>query len=119
MGVVVEMDEHIERSEDDHLRDEHALVRVEAYVRDPDAAQRKKTGAAARMARMRERKKEAGLVAVELPAAIAEAIKAEGAERVLSAVVDAAPVDREAEAVGVRVLALRGWRAWLVRALIR
>lgn len=123
MAEIVSLNEHIEardeQREDDHLRDEHGLVRVSAYVRDPDAA-KKKSGAAERMKRMRERKREAGLVAVELPAAIAEAIKAEGVERVLAVgAVDATPVDREAEALGMRVSQLRGWRGWLVRALLR
>ncbi len=122
MAEIVSLNEHLdardEQREDDHLRDEHGLVRVSAYVRDPDAA-KKKSGAAERMKRMRERKREAGLVAVELPAAIAEAIKTEGVERVLAGAVDAAPVDREAEALGMRVSQLRGWRGWLVRALLR
>jgi hypothetical protein len=119
MAEIVSLNEHMdardEQREDDHLRDEHGLVRVSAYVRDPDAA-KKKSGAAERMKRMRERKREAGLVAVELPAAIAEAIKTEGVERVLA--VDAAPVDREAEELGLRVIQLRGLRGWMVRVVL-
>lgn len=116
MADVVSLTEHMdardEQREDDHLRDEHGLVRVSAYVRDPDAA-KKKSGAAERMKRMRERKREAGLVAVELPAAIAEAIKAEGVERVI-----AGAVDREAEELGLRVIQLRGLRGWMVRVAL-
>lgn len=84
------------RIEDDHLAREHGLVKTTAYVKDPDSA-KKKTGAADRMKRMRERKKEAGLASAEVPAAVAEAIREQGFEAWLDSQRAAPP--REVERV--------------------
>ncbi|MBU0592232.1 MAG: hypothetical protein KKH74_00695 [Gammaproteobacteria bacterium] len=64
--------------EEEHLAQEHGLVRTTAYVVSPARKKEQKEGAARRMAEMRERKKAAGLVMCELPIAMAEAIKSAG-----------------------------------------
>lgn len=85
-----------ERLETDHLAREHGLVPVKAFVKDPDAA-KKRTGAADRMAKMRERQKEAGLVSTAIPADAAAAIKEKGWQAWLDAQRSAPP--REVERV--------------------
>lgn len=77
--------------EDDHLAQEHGLVRTTAYVVNPARQKEQKEGAAKRMAEMRERKKAAGRVMCELPMAMAEAIKSAGGPEAWLASIQAKP----------------------------
>lgn len=60
-----------------HLAAEHHLVKVQAFIRDPKKAE-KKTKGAERVAKHREKLKEAGLVQTSIPATIAQQIKETG-----------------------------------------
>lgn len=63
--------------EDQHLAHDHRLVKVQAYIKDKDKAE-KKTANAKRVADFRERQKEAGLVQTALPSEVAQSIKDAG-----------------------------------------
>jgi len=62
--------------ENNHLAEEHGLIKTTAYIRSSTAKQRS-TGAE-RVARHRQQKKEKGIVQVDLPVSVAEEIKAAG-----------------------------------------
>lgn len=64
--------------EDEHLEQEHGLIKTTAYVISQSKNKGEREGAAKRMAEMRARKKAAGLVTCELPAEMAEGIKSAG-----------------------------------------
>jgi hypothetical protein len=70
------------RSEEFHLKEMHNLRKVAAWVPSlaitQAAMERGRSAAAERMARMRQRKCEAGIVAVEMPVRFAEVIKSAG-----------------------------------------
>ena len=68
-----------QNAEDARLREEHSLIPIRAYVRDPTAA-KKKSATAERVAKMRERDKEAGLVMTKIPATVAQSIKDAGGD---------------------------------------
>lgn len=91
-------------SEDLHLLQDHALIKTVAYIRDPDQAAKKRSAAAERMQRMRERKREAGLVTVEVPAEVAQRLQA-----------GEVPAPAPAPAVALP----GGWRGRLLRWLLR
>lgn len=91
-------------SEDLHLMQDHSLVKTVAYVRDPAQAGKKRSAAAERMQRMRERKRQAGVVSVEVPAEVAARLQAGEVP---------APVTVPAVALP------GGWRGRLVRWLLR
>jgi len=67
-----------ENTEDEnkHLAEEHGLIPTTAYVRCTSEKQR--SANAKRVAKHRQHKKEQGIVQIEVPIAIAEAIKAAG-----------------------------------------
>lgn len=91
-------------SEDLHLMRDHALVKTVAYIRDPEQAAKKRSAAAERMQRMRERKRQAGLVSVVVPAEVAERLQAG---------------EMPAPAPSPAVALPGGWRGRLVRWLLR
>lgn len=66
----------------EHLRREHGLTRVDAWVVAANKGARKadshQTGSAARMTKLRARRREAGLVNCEVPITIANAVRAAG-----------------------------------------
>lgn len=68
-----------QEADDAILRDQHSLIPIKAYMRDPKAA-KKKSATAERVARMRERDKEAGLVMTKIPASVAQSIKEAGGD---------------------------------------
>lgn len=117
-----------------HLKEEHQLTPIVAWVRDkdrasgPEAPQR--SGAAIRMARSRAKKAAAGLVPFDVPAAIVEEVKAAGGwEAWIQTVENAAPRQLEASPIadiecacgefGCRVAQATGWRGKLVRWLVK
>lgn len=67
--------------ESDHLRREHGLTKVEAWVKGPDGqdvAANHQSGSATRMAKLRARRRDAGLIYTEVPAAIVAQVRAAG-----------------------------------------
>ncbi len=65
--------------ERDHLQQEHGLRKVEAWVASAtDCNELTRTGSKARMARLRERRRVAGLVTTDVPISILEAVRAAG-----------------------------------------
>ena len=117
-----------------HLKEEHQLTPIVAWVRDkglasgPEAPQR--SGAAIRMARSRAKKAAAGLVPFDVPAAIVEEVKAAGGweawirarGNTASCQLEASPIT-DIECVcgefGRRVVQATGWRGKLVRWLVK
>lgn len=59
-----------------HLAQEHGLIKTTAYI--PAKSENEKSANAKRVERYRQRKKEKGLIAVDLPLSVAEEIKAAG-----------------------------------------
>jgi len=122
------------RAEDRHLKAEHGLARVAAWVRDGDGGRptnASRSAAAERMARCRARKAAAGIVLFNVPVQITERVKlAGGWEAWIAQERDAAiracqlgkppepPADPEALALGRRARQLRGWRGALIRWLL-
>ena len=122
------------RAEDCHLKAEHGLARVVAWVRDADAgrpANASRSGAAERMARCRARKAAAGIVLFDVPVQIADRVKLVGgwdawlAQERESAIRTSQLVappdvatDPEALALGRRARQARGWRGALIRWLL-
>jgi hypothetical protein len=117
-----------------HLKEEHKLTPIVAWVRDkglasgPEAPQR--SGAAIRMARSRAKKAAAGLVPFDVPAAIVEEVKAAGGwEAWIQAVGNTASRQLEASPIadfecvcgelGRRVVQATGWRGKLMRWLVK
>ncbi len=117
-----------------HLKEEHQLTPIVAWVRDknitsePEVPQR--TGAAIRMARSRAKKAAAGLVRFDVPAAIVEEVKAAGGwEAWIQTIGNVAPRQLEACPIadiecacgefGRRVAQATGWRGKLVRWLVK
>jgi len=110
-----------------HLREEHQLTPIVAWVRDkglasgPEARQR--SGAAIRMARSRAKKAAAGLVPFDVPAAIVEEVKAAGGwEAWIQAAGNTASRQREASPIADIVCLRRIWtprRAsnWMARKI--
>jgi hypothetical protein len=117
-----------------HLKEEHQLTPIVAWVRDkchasgPEAPQR--SGAAIRMARSRAKKAAAGLVPFDVPAAIVEEVKAAGGwEAWIQAAGNTASRQLEASPIadfgcvcgelGRRVVQATGWRGKLMRWLVK
>ena len=117
-----------------HLKEEHQLTPIVAWVRDkdrasgPEAPQR--SGAAIRMARSRAKKAAAGLVPFDVPAAIVEEVKAAGGwEAWIQAVGNTASRQLEVSPIadfecvcgelGRRVVQATGWRGKLMRWLVK
>lgn len=135
----LQADEKAKReAEELHLAEEHALVPVRAFIKDPARAEKKSKGAE-RVAKHRAKQAEAGLVSLPIPKEAAEAIKAtEGGWHTWLALQKSPQLDLQpaqpptpqpapkpepvrltAEqerliALGRRVEALRGWRRLLV-----
>lgn len=68
-------------AERDHLRREHGLTRVDAWITERTEevpATRNQAGSAARMAKLRARRRDAGLVSMDVPAEIATEVAAAG-----------------------------------------
>lgn len=68
-------------SEGDHLRREHGLTQVAAWVAapaEPIAGDRPRSESAARMAKLRTRKRNAGLISADVPAAIVAEVRIAG-----------------------------------------
>lgn len=63
-------------AENNHLAEEHGLIKTTAYIRSRTAKQR--SAGADRVARHRQQKKEKGIIQVDLPISVAEEIKAAG-----------------------------------------
>lgn len=121
-------------AEDCHLKEEHGLARVVAWVRDGDAgrpADASRSAAAERMARCRARKAAAGIVRFDVPVQIADQVKlAGGWDAWLAQEREAAirasqliappdvPTDPEAVALGRWARQARGWRGILIRYLL-
>jgi hypothetical protein len=59
-----------------HLAEQHGLQKTTAYIRPKPAGER--SAGAARVAKCRTKKKEQGIVQIDVPASIADAIKAAG-----------------------------------------
>ncbi len=93
-------------NECEHLRREHGLTKVTAWVAVPsepiveDPAQ---SSSAARMARLRTRRREAGLINIDVPAAIVAEVKAAGGWEAWRNAVGRAAVQGDLE---------RGARSW-------
>ena len=62
--------------ENKHLAGEHGLIKTTAYIRGD--ATKKQSNGAARVAKLRQKKKENGIVQVDLPISVAQEIKAAG-----------------------------------------
>jgi hypothetical protein len=125
---------HRTADETRHLKEEHQLTPIVAWVRNkchasgPEAPQR--SGAAIRMARSRAKKAAAGLVRFDVPAAIVEEVKAAGGwEAWIRAVGNTASRQLEASTIadieracgefGRRVVQATGWRGKLMRWLVK
>lgn len=65
-----------QENENEHLASEHGLTKTTAYIRYNSAKQR--SSGAERVARHRARKKEKGLVQIDIPTPVADEIKAAG-----------------------------------------
>ena len=117
-----------------HLKEEHQLTPIVAWVPDkglasgPESPQR--SGAAVRMARSRAKKAAAGLVPFDVPAAIVEEVKAAGGwEAWIQAAGNTASRQLEASPIadfgcvcgelGRRVVQATGWRGKLMRWLVK
>ena len=98
--------------DDQHLAEEHHLIRVTAYVKDVPSAPHDsdKKGSAARMERLRAKKSAQGLVQSYVPSDILAIAKNDG---------DDWEPTRAAIAIGRRALALHGWRAKILALLLR
>lgn len=69
------------QAEEEHLRLSHGLTKVDAWVTVRAGAEMPcapKSDSASRMAKLRARKRDAGLVSIDVPAAVAAEIKAHG-----------------------------------------
>lgn len=66
-----------QEDESAHLAQEHGLIKTTAYI-PVKSDKQKKSANAKRVERHRQRKKEKGLVAVDLPQSVADEIKAAG-----------------------------------------
>lgn len=86
--------------EEQHLRRDHGLTKVEAWVTRPDTASphmTAKSSSASRMAKLRARKRSAGLVSIDVPVAVASEIRDQGGLNAWQAAVAAAAVREERE----------------------
>ena len=122
------------RAEDRHLKAEHGLTQVVAWVRDGDGrcpTHASRSAAAERMARCRARKAAAGIVLFNVPVQIAERVKLAGgweawiAREHETAIrtsqlgkPPAPPAGPEALALGLRARQASGWRGALIRWLL-
>ena len=122
------------REEDRHLKTEHGLARVVAWVREPQSdnlSDSVRSPAAERMARCRARKVAAGIVSFDVPAPIVDRVKAAGGwdawinEEREAAILEYQresasdrPPDTEALALGRQARQARGWRRVLIRWLL-
>ncbi|GIZ51082.1 hypothetical protein [Noviherbaspirillum aridicola] len=116
--------------EEKHLSREHGLRRVRAYVaasgrkqeRSPDAVRQK---------RMRDKRKEAGLVSAPIPQPVADAIRTEGSfdqwlakqiatntEKLRKSLATIGSEQRRLIKLGQRVDATTGLRRWIVDKLL-
>ena len=69
------------QAEEEHLRLSHGLPKVDAWVavrRSAPTPCASKSDSASRMAKLRARRRDAGLVSIDVPAAVAAEIKAHG-----------------------------------------
>lgn len=112
------------RTEDEtrHLRDDHQLTPVVAWVKAPVGAKAEactRSSSAARMARSRARKAEAGLVSCYVPAPIVEEVKAAGGWDAWRAQGSVAAPSKERCSPAPSLAAENGLRAFCVRCLIR
>lgn len=119
--------------ERDHLRREHGLTRVDAWIAatpDDTAAIRNPTGSAARMAKHRARKREAGLITMDVPAAVAAEVSSAGGWQAWRDAIRAAAVLEEYQRTAAKwgmgsgaisdLLARPSpWRRLLLRMLVR
>lgn len=103
--------------EDLQLARDYHLVKVAAYIKDETKAMQK-TKNAERVAKHRQKVKEAGLVPVAIPAEIADAIKTDGIDAWANKRATLSDEDKRLIALGRSVELLRGWRHSLVMWII-
>lgn len=109
--------EHPE-DENQHLAEEHGLVRTTAYIR--KASGQKRSNGAARTAKCRNNKKDQGLVQIYIPVEDAEAIKAAGSVEEWKCILQSR-VSREKwkqiyhlAKIGLQYKKLPRWKKWLL-----
>ena len=102
-----------------HLAEQHGLQKTTAYIRPKPASDR--SAGAARVAKHRTRKKEQGIVQIDVPASIADAIKAGSVDALATLLSDPifsttglVDVTRLAK-LGRRVEQLPSWIRWLMK----
>lgn len=105
--------------ENQHLAEEHGLIKTTAYIH--KASARKRSNGAARTAKFRQRKLEQGLVQVYLPVEDAEAIKAAGSVAEWKCSLKRSKFSREKweglfclAKIGLQYKKLPRWKKWLL-----
>lgn len=106
-----------QKNETQHLENEHGLTKTVAYIQNGKSKQR--SAGAVRVARHREKKKEQGLVKIEVPASFADAIKKAGSfeaweRQYLHIPAVYAPKVRLAVNFALRFQKLHKWKRWIV-----
>ena len=105
-------------TEDDHLGEVHGLVRTTAYIHAHSSKTR--SDSADRVAMHRQRKREQGLVQVDVPAEMAKRFKAAGSfmkwrEQYALVPLDQVPMVRESISIARRVKTLPKWIRFLLK----
>lgn len=109
------------KSDSKHLAEEHGLVKTTAFIRKLPANER--SPGAERVARHRAKKRQAGIVSIDVPADVAEAIKAAGSADDLIQAIRASKSPAEAREerrladVGRQTELLPTWLRWLLLKL--
>lgn len=104
--------------ENDHLAEEHGLIKTTAYI--PDNTGKQRSNGAERAARHRKKKKESGLISVDIPSEFAGIIKAAGSFEAWFEQYKSYPPEKikkilEAIEIAKKVNKLPKWKLWLCK----
>lgn len=111
---------HDSAKEDEHLAKQHRLTKATAYIRTDQGSQKERSATAARVAKHRALKKANGIVAIDVPHHVADAIKRAGSfdtwiqQTIATYSMSAMPEELRLADVGRRTESLPNWIRWLL-----